>query len=173
LGAQCLPDSEIRLLSYRVPGRRVCSCGKLSHSLVNCSGDCRVPDNSAKSRAPSSAVFLDENCRFAHNITVGQIGAIDENLLRRSRGRMTPALDALVTATLWTATIFGLLGLAIFIVRKWRGGSADDRLDANELLTKFRDMHSRGGLSDAEYRTIKTKLATQIENALKDDNKTS
>ena len=29
------------------------------------------------------------------------------------------------------------------------------------------------GLSDAEYRTIKTKLATQIENALKDDNKTS
>jgi hypothetical protein len=31
------------------------------------------------------------------------------------------------------------------------------------MLAKFRDLHARGGLSDDEYRTIKTKLATQIE----------
>jgi hypothetical protein len=86
---------------------------------------------------------------------------------------MTPALEALLTATLWTAGIFALLALAIFFVRRWRGGSADDHPRANELLTKFRELHSRGGLSDAEYRTIKTKLATQIEIELKDDNKTS
>jgi hypothetical protein len=86
---------------------------------------------------------------------------------------MTRDLQALATATLWAAAIFALLAFAIFLVRRWRGGSAEDRLDANELLTKFRDLHSRGGLSDAEYRTIKTKLATQIENALKDDNETS
>jgi hypothetical protein len=74
---------------------------------------------------------------------------------------------------LWAAVIFALLAFAVFVVRRWRGGSADDRPDANELLTKFRELHTRGGLSDAEYRTIKTKLATQIENELKDDNKTS
>jgi hypothetical protein len=71
------------------------------------------------------------------------------------------------------AAIFVLLALAIYLVRRWRGGSAEDRQDANQLLTKFRDLHTRGGLSDAEYRTIKTKLATQIENTLKDDNEKS
>jgi hypothetical protein len=86
---------------------------------------------------------------------------------------MTRAVQALVTATLWMAVIFTMLALAIYVVRRWRGGSAGDRLDANQLLTKFRDVHSRGGLSDAEYRTIKTKLATQIEKELNSDNKTS
>ena len=71
------------------------------------------------------------------------------------------------------AAIIALLALAITVMRRWRGGSADDQPSANELLTKFREMHSRGGLSDTEYRTIKTKLATQIEIELKDDNKTS
>jgi len=71
------------------------------------------------------------------------------------------------------AAIIALLALAITVMRRWRGGSADDQPSANELLTKFRELHSRGGLSDTEYRTIKTKLATQIEIELKDDNKTS
>ena len=86
---------------------------------------------------------------------------------------MSRSLEALATASLWAAAIIALLALAITVMRRWRGGSAEDRLSANELLTKFREVHSRGGLSDTEYRTIKTKLATQIEIELKDDNKTS
>jgi hypothetical protein len=86
---------------------------------------------------------------------------------------MSRTLEALATAALWMAAIFVLLALAITVVRKWRGGSNDNRPSANELLTKFREMHSRGGLSDTEFRTIKTKLATQIETELKDDDKTS
>ena len=86
---------------------------------------------------------------------------------------MSQALEALVPAALWFAAIFALLALAITVMRKWLGGSADDRLSANELLTKFRELHARGGLSDTEYRTIKTKLATQLEHELKDDDKTS
>ena len=69
----------------------------------------------------------------------------------------------LFVAALWFAAIFALLALAIVALRRWRGGAADDRLDASELLTKFRQLHARGGLSDDEYRTIKTKLATQID----------
>lgn len=66
-------------------------------------------------------------------------------------------------AALWFAAIFALLALAIVVVRRFRGGAADDQPSAHELLAKFRDLHSRGGLSDDEYRTIKTKLATQVE----------
>lgn len=76
-------------------------------------------------------------------------------------------------AALWFAAIFALCALFILVMRRWRGGSADDRLSASELLTKFRDLHSRGGLSDGEYRTIKTKLATQLEAELNKDDQTS
>jgi uncharacterized membrane protein len=75
-------------------------------------------------------------------------------------------------AALWFAVIIALLALAILVVRKWRGDAADDRPKASELLTKFRELHLRGGLSDDEFRTIKTKLAPQIEAELKDTNST-
>ena len=79
----------------------------------------------------------------------------------------------LLVASLWFAAIFALLALAILALRKWRGGAADDRPSPSELLTKFREVHARGGLSDDEYRTIKTKLATQLEAKLSDSEKTS
>jgi len=86
-----------------------------------------------------------------------------------------PALFShpLFQAALWFAAIFLLLALAIAGLRKWRGSSADDQLDHGELLTKFRDMHLQGGLSDDEYRTIKTKLATRFDAKLNDDKQTS
>jgi uncharacterized membrane protein len=76
-------------------------------------------------------------------------------------------------AALWFAAIFALLALAIIGLRKWRGGSANDRLSSSELLTKFRELHRRGTLSEDEYRTIKTKLATQLEVKLSESDKTS
>ncbi|MEX0613122.1 MAG: hypothetical protein WD738_09355 [Pirellulales bacterium] len=79
----------------------------------------------------------------------------------------------LFQAALWFAAIFALLALAILALRRWRGGAADDRPRASELLTKFRELHLRGGLSDDEYRTIKTKLASQIDIELKGNNQTS
>ena len=74
----------------------------------------------------------------------------------------------LLQAALWFASILVLLALAILFLRRWRGGAADDQQDASELLTKFRELHVRGGLSDDEYRTIKTKLATRIDTELND-----
>ena len=71
-------------------------------------------------------------------------------------------------AALWFAAIFALLALSILILRRWRGGSADDRLSSSELLTKFRELHVRGSLSEDEYRTIKTKLATKLDATLND-----
>ena len=76
-------------------------------------------------------------------------------------------------AALWFAVIFGLSALAFIALRKWRGGAYDARPKASELLTKFRELHGRGGLSDDEYRTIKTKLARQLDAELSDTDQTS
>ncbi len=64
------------------------------------------------------------------------------------------------------AALFGLVlamtaGFFLF-VRNWSGRTGDSREEASEMLTKFRELHTRGGLSDAEYRTIKTKLAPDL-----------
>jgi branched-chain amino acid transport system permease protein len=66
-----------------------------------------------------------------------------------------------------------IAALAVTVLRRFRGSSADDRPSANELLTKFRDLHARGGLSDDEYRTIKTKLATQLQTEITHNDETS
>jgi uncharacterized membrane protein len=76
-------------------------------------------------------------------------------------------------AALWFAAIFTLTALAIAMVRRFRGGAADDRQEASTMLTKFREIHSRGGLSDEEYRTIKTKLAVQLDSELSDTERMS
>jgi hypothetical protein len=76
-------------------------------------------------------------------------------------------------AALWFAVIFALSALALVALRKWRDGSYDTQQDAGELLTKFRELHGRGGLSDDEYRTIKTKLATRLDAKLNDNDQTS
>jgi len=75
-------------------------------------------------------------------------------------------------AALWFAAIFALLALAVVMLRRWRGGAADDQLDASELLTKFRELHRRGGLSDDEYRTIKTKRSARIDTELNNTQET-
>jgi uncharacterized membrane protein len=74
----------------------------------------------------------------------------------------------LLKAALWLASILILFALGIVFVRRWRGDAAEDQQDTSQMLTKFRELHLRGGLSDDEYRTIKTKLATQIETKLND-----
>ena len=66
-------------------------------------------------------------------------------------------------AALWFAVIFALSALAVIALRRWRGSASEAQLKPSELLTKFRELHDRGGLSDGEYRTIKTKLASQLD----------
>lgn len=81
--------------------------------------------------------------------------------------------DPLLHAALWFAVIFALLACALVVVRRWRGSTAEDQPDASDLLTKFREVHARGGLSDDEYRTIKTKLASELQAELNINEETS
>jgi uncharacterized membrane protein len=124
-------------------------------------------------RVAVSAV-LDASLAGAHNTWIGLPRLAGKSLPWRVTLFMIELFrHPLFTAALWFAAIFALLALAIALVRRFRGGAAEDRPTANELLTKFRDLHARGGLSDDEYRTIKTKLATQLQTELTHSEKTS
>jgi uncharacterized membrane protein len=120
-------------------------------------------------------IVLDQNRAGAHNVMVAPKGPVSEGMRRRGCApEMSSAFGyALLRAAVWLAVIIALSALAFFALRKWRGGAWEAQLSSSELLTKFRELHGRGGLSDDEYRTIKTKLATQIEAELKDNERTT
>jgi hypothetical protein len=71
------------------------------------------------------------------------------------------------------AILAALVGVAAYIIAKIRAEPAKKELQASEWLSKYSDLHSRGGLSDEEYRTIKAKLAEQLQDELKDNGENS
>jgi len=78
----------------------------------------------------------------------------------------------LARSALLLAAIFLVTSLGFLILRKLRGSVSRDTHRSSEMMTKFRELHARGGLSDEEYRTIKTKLAAQLQVELSDHNGT-
>ncbi|MFP6694213.1 MAG: SHOCT domain-containing protein [Pirellulales bacterium] len=83
----------------------------------------------------------------------------------------TEALEALTEAIILFATIAVLIAIGAHIASKWRGTKEDNKLSTSELLTKYREMHSRGELSDEEFRNIKSRLANQLQNELSNSDK--
>jgi len=73
---------------------------------------------------------------------------------------------------LWAAILAALVAVAIYVIKKVRAKAIQKEPTASELLSKFRELHSRGELSDAEFRTIKTTLASQLHEELKDNGQT-
>ena len=64
-----------------------------------------------------------------------------------------------------------LIAFGAYILSKWRGTIDENNMTTNELLTKFREMHSKGVLSDQEVRTIKTSLSEELQQELNDSGK--
>lgn len=62
-----------------------------------------------------------------------------------------------------------LVAVAWYVIGKIRPKSIQKERWANECLSKFRESHSRGELSDEEFRTIKTNLEARLENELNDN----
>ncbi|MBA4016190.1 MAG: hypothetical protein C0483_03275 [Pirellula sp.] len=66
-----------------------------------------------------------------------------------------------------------VVAVGFYLVGKFRGAYRQtDGVDTN-LLSNFRELHSRGELSDEEYRTIKAQLATKIREQFAESDKTS
>ncbi len=65
------------------------------------------------------------------------------------------------------AILAALVAAAIYVVGLIRAKTVQQEPTAGELMAKLRESHSRGELSDEEFRTIKTKLAARLEQELR------
>lgn len=72
----------------------------------------------------------------------------------------------------WIAILAILVVTGVYVVGKIRAGSIQQEPVAGEMLAKFRELHSQGVLSDAEFRTIKTTLAVEVQRELKGKDET-
>lgn len=73
---------------------------------------------------------------------------------------------------LWSLAGAALCLVGVYVVKRLRGRAGDDQPKASELLTNFREIHSRGGLSDEEFRTIKAQLADRMQQEVSDNEDT-
>lgn len=74
----------------------------------------------------------------------------------------------LAQTMLWVGVLVALISVAFYGVRKLRERIGEDQGSASEMLSNFREMHQQGGLSDKEFRTIKTALGTKLQGKSKD-----
>ncbi len=66
-------------------------------------------------------------------------------------------------AALLFIAMFVLTALGVEVARRFRDSSANDMPDSSKIMANFRKLHAQGGLSDEEFRTIKTKLAAELK----------
>jgi uncharacterized membrane protein len=69
----------------------------------------------------------------------------------------------------WFAVLASLIATTAYVLSKIRAKTVQREPAASELLSKFRDLHSRGELTDDEFRTIKTTLAAQLHEEVNGD----
>lgn len=64
---------------------------------------------------------------------------------------------------LWVAVLAMATAVCVYLIGKFRGSYRESDLEPSNLMSNFRDLHSQGELTDEEYRNIKAKLATQLQ----------
>jgi len=80
--------------------------------------------------------------------------------------------SSLSRAIILFTAMAGLISLGAYIVANWRGAINQDTVGPSELLTNFRELHAKGELSDEEFRTIRSKLGSELQQELRDSDKT-
>jgi uncharacterized membrane protein len=71
----------------------------------------------------------------------------------------TPIAQAVLLLT----ALAVVLASAIYLVARIRSWLHQSPPESGSLLTNFRELHSKGELSDEEYRTIKCMLADRLQ----------
>ena len=121
-------------------------------------------------------------CRVFHSFTLDPFPGRSHNECGDGRGDFNaasaapemkyPTADTLVQVTIGLSILIGLVIVGMLIVQRFRGGIAGKGVSANELITNFQEMHSRGDITDADYRKIKSVLGAKLHSELKDDKET-
>jgi uncharacterized membrane protein len=79
-----------------------------------------------------------------------------------------PSVDTLAQLLLGMGILVGLVMVGVLIVQKFRGSAAQKGTTASELISNFQEMRSRGDITDADYRKIKSVLGAELHGELKD-----
>ena len=74
----------------------------------------------------------------------------------------SPVVNLVLLAAVGAALVAG----GIYLISRVRAGINSKVPPTNQWLTKFKDLHAQGELSDEEYRTIKAVLAERLEHEL-------
>ncbi len=61
------------------------------------------------------------------------------------------------------AVLAVMITVGVYVVKKFRESVREEEVSANALLTNFRELHSRGTLSDEEYRSVKSQLGEKLK----------
>jgi hypothetical protein len=61
-------------------------------------------------------------------------------------------------SVIWTTVLVALSIMAFYVVLKFRDHTVNDRQSSNEMFSNLREMREQGEITEAEFRTIKTKL---------------
>ncbi len=69
----------------------------------------------------------------------------------------------------WVTVLVVLLGLAVWLVRKFRDSTAQDEPGSFDELTNFQEMRQKGDINDAEFRTIKSVLGARLRREINDE----
>ena len=72
---------------------------------------------------------------------------------------------------LWLALLAVGVAISYYVIEKIRPKPVQKEPEASKWLSKYRELHAKGGLSDVEFRTIKTTLAAQLQRELKNNGK--
>ena len=80
--------------------------------------------------------------------------------------------DPWAELVLWGTVGAIALAVGAYVIGKIRAEPTQQEPGASELMSKFRDLHTEGELSDAEFRTIKTALTERLQDELKDNGET-
>lgn len=61
------------------------------------------------------------------------------------------------------ALLLALVVIAVLAVRAARGGDEAKEEDASTMLSRFRELHENGELSDEEFKSIRLNLGRKIQ----------
>ena len=79
-------------------------------------------------------------------------------------------LEFLSTPTAKVVLLFaamgGLIAIGYYVIQRFRPNDKDDLPSVSDHISHFRELRSQGKLTEEEYRTIKTKLASQFQEEL-------
>ena len=80
--------------------------------------------------------------------------------------------NSIIELLFWLGLLVVLLLVGIFAIGKIRSKTVQQEPLSLEIMSKFREAHSRGDLNDEEFRTIKSTVTQRFQSEVSDDGET-